>query len=147
MVGVLQSLTTVVQPFTFECHARQVGKGARASSKKSIAKAAKAKAAKAAKPAKATEVKKTISKEVRHEDDQCVGGLWKGFNLVTLQIPKEAWPCPSKSHKGRQGYTVVSSKTGAASWCRFGCLLNKAPSLLKLVVLSNLWMRRFLQKV
>ena len=39
-------------------------------------------------------------------------GVWKGFNLVELGVPLEAYPKSDREHKGKCDYTV-SATNGA----------------------------------
>jgi len=48
-------------------------------------------------------------------DDLAVVGEFKGFDLKTLGVPKEAWPLSSKTYKGNLGYTLVSPTTNAVT--------------------------------
>lgn len=44
-------------------------------------------------------------------------GVFKGYNLKALGVPKEAWPNVGKPYKGIHGYTKISEKTNAvACW-------------------------------
>ena len=43
-------------------------------------------------------------------------GVWKGFNLVELGVPLEAYPKSDREHKGKCGYTVSATNGAVPNW-------------------------------
>ena len=83
----------------------------------SASKKKKSKRSKVLKKAKKKALKAASTEATPSERPNPVeNGMWKGFNLIELGVPLEAYPKSDREHKGKCGYTVSATNGSVPNW-------------------------------
>ena len=80
-------------------------------------KKSKSKSSKKVKKAKKKALKAaSLEANASERPNPVENGKWKGFDLVELGVPVEAYPKNDREHKGKCGYTASAANGSVPNW-------------------------------